>query len=61
MEHENNSWLNRLKHWAEVSPDKLVFKEAGKEGLTYQQFYQQVCNVASGLLRHFQGKMLLWP
>lgn len=57
MEHENNSWLNRLKHWAEVSPDKLVFKEAGKEGLTYQQFYRQVCNVASGLLRHFQGKM----
>ena len=57
MEHENNSWLNRLKHWAEVSPDKLVFKEAGKEGLTYQQFYRQVCNVASGLLCHFQGKM----
>lgn len=57
MEHENNGWLNLLEHWAEVSPDKLIFKEAGKEGLTYGQFYRQVCNVASGLLQHFQGTM----
>lgn len=57
MEHENNRWLNRLQHWAEVSPDKLVFKEAGKSGLTYGQFYRQVCNVAAGLLQHFQGTM----
>ena len=52
-----NFWLNRLKHWAEVQPDKVVFKEAGKEGLTYGQFYRQVCSVANGLLRFFQGEM----
>lgn len=57
MEYENNNWMDRLKHWAEVWPDKLVFKEAGKEGLTYLQFYRQVCTVANGLLRHFNGKM----
>ncbi len=57
MEYENNSWLNRLEYWAEVQPDKVVFKEAGKEGLTYRQFYGQVCSVANGLLRFFQGQM----
>lgn len=57
MKQENNGWLNLLRHWSEVSPDKLVFKEAGKEGLTYKQFYQQVCNVADGLLDYFHGKM----
>lgn len=57
MKQENNRWLNLLKHWAEVSPNKLIFKEAGKSGLTYRQFYQQVCTVAHGLLLHFQGNM----
>lgn len=57
MEYEKNIWLDRLQHWAEVQPDKLAFKEAGKEGLTYLQFYQQVCCVADGLLRYFEGKM----
>ncbi len=57
MEDESNSWLIRLRHWAEVWPDKIVFKEAGKDGLTYRQFYRQVCSVASGLLRYFEGRM----
>ena len=57
MEHTGNSWLNILRHWAEVQPDKVVFKEAGKEGVTYKEFYRQVCNIASGLLRLFAGKM----
>ena len=57
MEYKNNNWLNLLKHWAEVQPEKEVFKEPGKEGLTYGQFYQQVCSVANGLLRFFDGKM----
>lgn len=57
MEYENTNWLNLLKHWAKVQPDKLAFKEAGKEGTTYRQFYQQVCSVAHGLLRFFHGQM----
>ena len=57
MECEMNSWLSRLKHWAQVWPDKIIFKEAGKEGLTYGQFYRQVCSVASGLLDFFGGQM----
>lgn len=57
MEYENNIWLNRLKHWAEVEPDKIIFKEAGMEGVTYQQFYRQVCSVANSLLNYFQGKI----
>ena len=52
-----NGWLARLEHWAKVQPDKIIFKEAGKEGLTYGQFYRQVCSVASSLLRFFDGKM----
>lgn len=57
MEDKNNSWLDRLRYWAEVQPDKVVFKEAGKEGLTYRQFYGQVCSVANSLLRFFRGQM----
>lgn len=57
MKQENNIWLNRLQHFAEVSPNKLIFKDAGKSGLTYRQFYQQVCTVANGLLTHFNGTM----
>ena len=57
MEYENNNWLGCLKHWAETWPEKIVFKEAGKEGLTYRQFYQQVCSVAQGLLKFFGGEM----
>ena len=57
MEYENNIWLSRLKHWADVQPDKVVFKEAGKEGVTYLQFYRQVCSVANGLLDYFKGQM----
>lgn len=57
MEKGMNYWLDRLQHWAEAQPDKVAFKEAGKEGLTYQQFYRQVCSVANGLLRFFQGQM----
>ena len=57
MEHARNSWLDILKHWAEVQPDKIAFKEAGKEGVTYQQFYSQVCSVANGLLQFFAGTM----
>lgn len=57
MEYENNIWLNRLKHWAEIQPNKIVYKEAGKEGVTYLQFYRQVCSVANGLLDYFKGQM----
>lgn len=57
MEYENNRWLLLLKHWAKVCPDKLALKETGKTGVTYQQVYQQVCNVANGLLRFFQGQL----
>lgn len=57
MERENNIWFGRLAHWAEVCPDKLIFKDAGKEGLTYGEFYKQVCCVANGLLNHFGGQM----
>ena len=57
MEYNNNIWLKCLKHWADVQPKKIVFKEAGKEGVTYRQFYRQVCSVANGLLDYFQGQM----
>lgn len=57
MEKENNNWFGRLQHWAEMWPEKVAFKEAGKEGLTYRQFYRGVCSVANGLLRFFHGQM----
>jgi len=57
MEYENDCWLSCLKHWEEVQPDKLVFKENGKDGLTYRQFYRRVCSVVNSLLQVFQGKM----
>lgn len=57
MEYENDCWLSCLKHWEEVQPNKLVFKENGKDGLTYRQFYRRVCSVANSLLQVFQGKM----
>lgn len=57
MKQIRGSWLDILKHWAEVQPDKVVFKEAGKEGVTYRQFCRQVCSIANGLLRFFAGKM----
>ena len=57
MDYNNHYWLNLLKHWAEVQPDKLVFKEAGKEGMTYGEFYRQVCSVANVVLRFFDGQM----
>jgi len=57
MEDNRNNWLQLLQHWAEVQPDKVAFKEAGKEGLTYRGFYQQVCSVANTLLNFFGGQM----
>ena len=57
MEHTDNRWLELLRHWAEVQPDKAIFKDAGKDGVTYGQFYRQVCGVANGLLRFFDGKL----
>ncbi len=54
---QGNSWVEMLKKWAEIQPEKVIFKEAGKEGLTYQEFYRQVCSVADGLLNYFDGKM----
>ncbi len=57
MEFSGNSWLNRLRHWVELQPDKVLFKEAGQAGVTCKEFYRQVCSVAAGLLRSFGGKM----
>ena len=57
MECKNNNWLNLLKHWAEVQPDKLAFKQVDQEGLTYRQLYQQVCSVANDLLCFFEGQI----
>lgn len=57
MEHAKNRWLDILGHWAQVQPDKVVFKVAGQGGVTYGQFYRQVCSIANGLLRFFAGKM----
>jgi len=57
MGYQGNSWVEMLKKWAEIQPEKVIFKEAGKEGLTYQEFYRQVCSVADGLLNYFDGKM----
>ncbi len=57
MEYQNNNWLDLLKHWAMVQPDKVAFKEPGADGVTYEQFYQQVCSVANNLLDFFEGQM----
>lgn len=57
MDYTSNRWLDALHHWAEVQPDKAVFKEPGKAGVTYREFYRQVCSVANDLLRFFAGKM----
>lgn len=57
MDDRNHNWLKLLKHWAQICPDKVVFKEPGKEGLTYGSFYRQVCSVADTLLTFFGGQM----
>ena len=57
MDYTGNRWLESLRHWAQVQPDKVIFKEPGTEGVTYKAFYGQVCNIAGSLLRSFSGKM----
>lgn len=57
MENLENNWILYLKHWAEVQPDKTIFKEAGREGISYLQFYTQVSRTAAVLLRYFDGQM----
>ncbi len=57
MSQYDNFWVNRLKEHATNQPDKIAFKEAGKEGMTYGQFYEAVCGVAKELLAKFGGKL----
>lgn len=54
---EKNNWLSILKNWAEVQPDKIIFKEAGGSAVTYAQFYHAVCNTAADLLTAFSNRL----
>lgn len=56
-----NKWIERLEYFASVQPDKVIFKEAGKEGLTYSRFLGKVSDVARILSEAFDGNIPTEP
>lgn len=52
-----NEFIARLARHAEASPDRPLFKEAGREAVSRRVFYETVHRIAGALLERFDGSL----